>query len=49
MTFICFLLLSFPVCGVMFPSSVFLVYAEVMKLGMISRILPEGAATSFPH
>lgn len=38
-TFICFPVLSFSVYAVMFPSSVSLTYAEIMKLGMISEIL----------
>ena len=48
MTFISFPVLSFLVCVVMFPPCVFLIYAEVMKLSMISKMSPEGAAATFP-
>lgn len=47
-TFISFPVLSFLVCVVMFPPCVFLIYAEVMKLSMISKMSPEGAAATFP-
>lgn len=42
-------MLSFLVCVVMFPSSVFFIYAEVMKQYDFKKILPERAAFSFPH
>lgn len=42
-------MLSFWAHVVMFPSSVFLISAEVMKFGVISKISLEWAVPSFPH